>query len=67
MQSPQGLKFFVKQDRDKIEMVVKHTKSVRELRKINRQRLKQLNQVLAAQKNDSPWVYPYDFQSYDDK
>lgn len=33
---------------------------------LNRRRLKQLNQVLANHKSDTPWVYPYDFQSYND-
>ena len=50
----------------RIEKVVRQTKSVRELRQLNRRRLKQLNQVLANQKSETPWVYPYDFQCYSD-
>lgn len=39
--------YYVKKDRDKIDKVVKNVKSISELKTKNRERLKQLNQVLA--------------------
>lgn len=34
---------------------------------INGIRLKELNEILSNQKNERPWVYPYDFQSYNER
>lgn len=39
--------YYIKKDRDRIDKVVKNVKSISELKTKNRERLKQLNQVLA--------------------
>ena len=60
------LDYYTQRDQKMIKDVVSQSKTLNDLKVLNRVRLKSLNQVLANQKKDSPWVYPYDFQTYED-